>query len=175
MLIRSRSAVLVGAVALGLAGCGQVKQEPVRRGPASAVFTVPGDSTAPSPSANDIPCPRGTRTPVRGPARSVRVLGVSGRATVAPRELQTAREITLTCVRWRGWGSDVARGQGVARILECQPNCATGRIVRQRARIRLMDLRRCPKGPRYYDRAVVTLLDESGTGRPVSYLNRACR
>lgn len=162
------------AVMLALAGCGSKPSKPVLPGPDAAVFTVPGERPTESTAPDSVPCPGGEARRVRGQARSIRVLGMSGRAAVAPREIQTAREITLSCVRWRGWGRAEASGQGVARILECSPTCANGRIVRHRARIRLKLLRRCPKGVRYYSKADVTILDETGTDRPASYLNRAC-
>jgi hypothetical protein len=58
---------------------------------------------------------------------------------VRPRILPLTEDgsVELQGLRWRGWGSSVARASGVLSASNCTPNCATGKRTRSRARLTL--------------------------------------
>jgi len=50
---------------------------------------------------------------------------LSGKLKVKPAKLSFS-DRTMTELRWRRWGKNVARARGFARILTCNPNCGSG-------------------------------------------------
>ena len=104
------------------------------------------------------------------PAGQIGVVDVSGRAGVRPTVLETSSDGALEKLSWSAWSADGASGSGEFRVLDCQPNCATGHTRRVAARVELSGLKVCA-GRRYFGRAAVTLA--SGPA-PTSYLRAPC-
>ncbi len=104
------------------------------------------------------------------PAGAIGVVDVSGHVAVRPGALETSSDGSLERVVWSSWSADGASGAGEFRVLDCQPNCATGHTRRVAARVELSDVRVCD-GRRYFGRAVVT--PASGPA-PTSYVRAPC-
>jgi len=139
-------AVVAGAAVL--AACGEA-EKPRTRGPSKATYT--STTAAPTSDVRDGDCPKANNAPItRG--FDVRIAGQDGKARRRPRKLEVAREITLGCLRWSGWGGAQARASGIANELNCEPTCATGAITQRRARLTVSQLERC-RGRRYYSQA----------------------
>ena len=47
--------------------------------------------------------------------------------------------IALVNLHWRSWGADIAQASGLWRASNCTPDCATGRLTTQPARLTLSD------------------------------------
>jgi hypothetical protein len=164
--MRGRALLLaaLGAATVAAAGCSD--EEPRTRGPSEATFTTPG---SPEPAAPVPACPTGGVEPA-GAAAKVEVADLRGPRGPAPRTLQTAREVTVRCIRWTSWGADRAEGDGVARVLECTPTCAAGQLRHAAAEIVLSGRRACDGVP-FYDTARVEL---RGMRAPAAYVEPPC-
>jgi hypothetical protein len=152
------------AVAFATAACSDEK--PRTSGPSEATFTVPG---TPEPQAPAPRCPPPGARPA-GTAARVEVADLRGPRGAAPRTLQTAREVRLQCIRWTSWGGERAEGEGVARVLECTPTCAAGRLRHAAAEVVLSGRRVC-EGTPFYDTARVRL---RATRAPAAYVDPPC-
>ncbi|HEV2814122.1 MAG TPA: hypothetical protein VGW10_12790 [Solirubrobacteraceae bacterium] len=154
-------------MAVGVAGgTGCSDEQPSTVGPSEATFTVPGSPEPPAPVPS---CPRGGVRPT-GPDARVEVADLRGPSGAAPRTLQTAREVTVRCIRWTSWGEEEAQGEGVARVLECTPTCAAGRLRHAAADVALSGRRVCDGVP-FYDTARVRL---RGMRAPAAYVEPPC-
>jgi hypothetical protein len=92
-------------------------------------------------------------------------MGLDGRVGVRPEQLAIAEDAELERIRWT---SD-AEGSGRLALLECDPDCASGRTRTVEATVRLEAPVDCPQG-RFYDRATVTI-----EGRdPMSFIQAPC-
>lgn len=152
-------------------GCGDA-EEPQSQGPSDATFTAPG-TVEPATAAKQRPqCPKAGK-PVTGAAKEVRVADLRDQRKAAPESLQTAREIVVECIRWKGWGASRTAGTGVARVLDCEPTCASGQLTHHRARIELVGRRRC-NGRQYYLRATLRLTNAGDRATPVSFIKPPC-
>jgi len=168
------AAVLVAAVVV--CGCG--REDEAVSGPASA----PVASASATPYSTDVRG-LGTRPPVRvSPsvarrldAGSVGIVDFDARASIAPAALSVNREQTLEDVRWTGWGTGRATGRARVRSLECDPNCARGRIVLLEGTLELSEVRLC-QSRRYYSQATLVTTDPSSgrRSRPATYLRTPC-
>jgi hypothetical protein len=153
-------------LALVLCGCGSAAELPAatptidmsRYGPRHAVARA-----APPPIT--LPALHGSV-----PAGEVGVVDISGLVAARPRALQTSTDASLEGLAWSSWGDDGAAGSGRFKVLECQPNCASGHTRTLAATVELSDVRVC-NGRRYFGRAVVKLA--SGPA-PTSYVRAPC-
>jgi hypothetical protein len=81
------------------------------------------------------------------------------------------REVEMTELRWRRWGTKVARARGISRILTCDPDCATGGAETTATTVRLSRIR-SRNGKRRYtcmswqDDEKVTDLPDHGSLNP---------
>jgi hypothetical protein len=98
------------------------------------------------------------------------VADLRGPRGAAPRTLQTAREVLVRCIRWSSWGGARATGDGVARLLDCTPTCAAGRVRQVAAEVELSGRRVCDGTP-FYDTARVRL---RGARTPAAYVDPPC-
>ena len=171
-----RLALAGGLVAAALAaGCGS-------DGPDAGV--PPAATAAPSQTPYSTAVRGlGARPRVRLPASvrrrlaagDVAVVDFTARASIAPAALAVNQEQTLEDVRWTGWGSPRATGRARVRSLECDPDCARGRIVVLDGTVALSDVRLCGSR-RFYARAELETTDrKTGTrSRPATYLRTPC-
>jgi hypothetical protein len=72
----------------------------------------------------------------------------NGQAKVAPTRIGFS-DLTLTRIRWDGWGGRRATGTGRARMNTCVPSCAGGEIVRGTATLKVFRRQR-EGGRRFY-------------------------
>src|SRR5918912_2309340 len=59
---------------------------------------------------------------------------------IKPRKL-SFRDLEMTGLRWRHWGTSVASARGVSRILTCTPSCAEGGTVATATTVKLSRIR----------------------------------
>jgi hypothetical protein len=104
------------------------------------------------------------------PAGEVGVVDISGRVSARPRTLPTSTDGSLQRLVWSSWSADGAAASGEFRVLDCQPNCATGHTRTVPATVELSGVKTC-EGRRYFGRAVVKLA--SGPA-PTSYVRAPC-
>jgi|1186.fasta_scaffold476669_2 hypothetical protein len=104
------------------------------------------------------------------PAGEVGVVDVSGLVSARPEMLQTSEDASLQHLAWSSWSADGASASGEFRVLDCQPNCATGHSRKVPATVALSGVKTCD-GRRYFGRAVVKLA--SGPA-PTSYVRAPC-
>jgi hypothetical protein len=153
-------------LALVLCGCGSAGELPAatptidmsRFGPRHAVAGA-------TPAPIKLP-------PLHGsvPAGEVGVVDIAGLVASRPKTLQTSTDASLERLAWSSWGDGGASASGEFRVLDCQPNCATGHTRTLAATVELSDVRVCG-GRRYFGRAVVKLA--SGPA-PTSYVRAPC-
>lgn len=173
----TRAAIAVALVALasglGVVACGEevpdVGDLPAEPAPAPA--TAGAGATSEDPQV----VRRLRRLRPGGAARgAVVVVDVTGRdLTSAPRQIEFAKDGTLSGLRWTGWGSDAAVGRGAVRLLECNPSCARGLPRKSVATIRLTRLKRC-QGRRFYDAAEVTFGTGAERGHARAHIGAPC-
>jgi|1186.fasta_scaffold385449_2 hypothetical protein len=75
----------------------------------------------------------------------------SNRAEFKPKRI-LFKDAELTHIRWRGWNGRHAFGRGRARMNNCVPICAAGRIVR--GPVKLVMYHRHREGKRWFYRCV---------------------
>jgi hypothetical protein len=169
----TRGLVLVLALAAAVV-CGCGREEETAGGGAPAAVASPYSTEVHG---------LGTRPRVRVPssvarrldAGSVGIVDFVAQASIAPDALWVNQEQKLEDVRWTGWGTERATGRARVRSLECDPNCARGRIELLEGTLELSDVRLCGSR-RYYSRARLVTTDP-GTGqtsRPATYLRTPC-
>jgi hypothetical protein len=155
-----------------LCGCGSAGELPAatptidmsRFGPRHAVARA-------APPAAPVVAPRLTPAlDARLRAGAIAVAGIDGAAGIRPATLATSSDASLDRLSWSSWSADGASGSGEFRVLDCQPNCATGHTRTVPATVALSDVKLCD-GRRYFGRAVVTLA--SGPA-PTSYVRAPC-
>ena len=56
----------------------------------------------------------------------------------------------LTEISWQDWGKQVATGNGIAVINDCNPSCAEGKNHRVPVVVKLSDLQQCGYGVQVY-------------------------
>jgi hypothetical protein len=87
-------------------------------------------------------------------------------------------DLELTGLRWRRWGTEVARARGVSRILTCSPDCGSGGAETtpttvKLSRIRIRDGKRIYTCLSWQDDEQVTDLPDHGSLNPRTF--RPCR
>jgi hypothetical protein len=118
---------------------------------------------------------------VLGPASaSARVYAIdplTHKLKVKPATLSFS-DLEMTDLRWRHWGTRVARARGISRILTCSPSCGTGGAETTATTVKLSRIRR-HNGKRRYtcmswqDDEKVTDLPDHGSLNPFNF--RPCR
>ena len=111
----------------------------------------------------------GARAALKGGA--IAVVDLENRVAVEPARMDVNAEQELSGLRWSGWGSARATGQGSVRTLICDPNCLSGRLGRSRGDVVLSGAKDCG-GSRYYTRSSMTYEDPDTdkTRAPATYL-----
>jgi hypothetical protein len=101
----------------------------------------------------------------------IAVVDLSNRVAIQPSLMDVNSEQRLTGLRWSGWGSDRATGEGDVRTLVCDPNCAGGRLGESHGEVVLSAPKRCG-GQRFYTRSSMTYEDPDTrkTRAPATYL-----
>jgi hypothetical protein len=166
-----RAAVVIGIVALALAGCGAEElasgTPPAPKGDFGP--TEPGTGTRARPDAPPLAKPS---APVAAAlaAGTVGVVGVEGDVGVRPRALEISADGTLSGLRWEEWGDGSARGAGTLRLRDCDPTCASGNIDAFPATVTLSSPRLCGRAT-YFDRARVEVSDAAP---PTTYVRAPC-
>jgi hypothetical protein len=173
-VLRFALAGLLAAVLLS--GCGREEEAP--SAPARAASVAPS-ATPYSTEVHGIHTRPRVRTPDsvarRLDAGGVGIVDYIAHASIAPDSLWLNKEQELQGVHWTGWGSERATGRARVRSLECDPNCARGRIEMLEGTVELSDVRLCGTR-RYYSKAELETTDPS-TGkrsRPSTYLRTPC-
>ena len=168
-----RTAALILAMALALAGCGGAEE----RDRSAAPPTVKGDWGPSEPGSGERARP--VAPPRKAPsatvasaldAGAVGVVGVEGVVGVKPASLDVSADGTLDDLRWQRWDSGGAEGTGTLTLRDCDPSCASGGKDRYPATIRLSSPRLCGRAA-YFDRARVEL---EGEGAPATYVRAPC-
>jgi hypothetical protein len=108
-------------------------------------------------------------------AGGVGIVDFLARASIAPDSLWLNKEQQLQGVEWTGWGSERATGRARVRSLDCDPNCARGRIELLDGKVQLSAVRVCGSR-RYYSKATLETTDPSTgeRGRPSTFLRTPC-
>jgi hypothetical protein len=96
---------------------------------------------------------------------------------IKPSQL-SLREREMRRLRWRRWGEPVARARGIARILTCDPDCASGGAVKTGTVVKLSRIRERNGRLRYtcmswWDDEQVTDLPARGSLNPFNL--RRCK
>jgi hypothetical protein len=154
-------------LALVLAGCGSSSSELPAATPTidMSQFGPRHAVAGATPAPIKLPALRGSV-----PAGEVGVVDISGRVSARPGTLQTSADSSLQRLVWSSWSADGASASGEFRVLDCQPNCATGHTRTVPATVELSGAKTC-EGRRYFGRAVVKLA--SGPA-PTSYVRAPC-
>ena len=169
--MRRRQVLLAALAAVAVVGCGD-DEAPTTSGPSSATYTVPGQA-APATGGQPPECPRGGKRLTTAQA-AVRVADLRGTRAPAPQNLRTSNDLTVECLRWSSWGGERAEGRGVARLVQCTPTCAAGRLRYLPAEVVLTGRRRCDGTP-FYTEAQLRLRDDADLpGPPAAYVTPPC-
>ena len=167
-----RLAAIVVVGLLAAAGCGGGER------PASPSRSVDMAKYGPRKAVAGV-TPGPARIHVVAPAASVArqldggeigVVGLDGVVAVRPSSLETSSDGTLQGLRWSHWGASGASATGRMRLLDCQPNCATGGVNTVDVTVELSRVKSCG-GRRYFSSASITL---AGRPRPASYVRAPC-
>ena len=154
-------------LALVLAGCGSSSSELPAATPTidMSQFGPRHAVAGATPAPIELPALHGSV-----PAGEVGVVDISGLVSARPGTLQTSTDGSLQRLAWSSWSADGASASGEFRVLDCQPNCATGHTRTVPATVELSGVKTC-EGRRYFGRAVVKLA--SGPA-PSSYVRAPC-
>ena len=158
---------------LVLGACGGDEPAPTRVGgldPDDPALNGSRDTEPPAPSpAPARPVPERVRAQLR--AGEIALFDLTGATVVRPRTVDVSRTETIEGIRWTRWDRAGAVGTGRMVTNTCDPSCAVGAKVRQRATLSLFGPRTCD-GRRYWGRSSVRAT------RPgyevVSYLTAPC-
>jgi len=116
-----------GVVALAMvtfaAGCGGDREPVSRELPTTEAPPIPESPIAARGAVTYLPTCDGAEPRPRAVVLAVLECGDANRS--------------VTAITWSNWGADVATGNGLALLNSCNPTCASGRIARVRAEIRL--------------------------------------
>jgi hypothetical protein len=96
---------------------------------------------------------------------------------IKPQKL-SFRDLEMTDLHWRHWGTRVARARGISRILTCNPTCANGRVETTATTVKLSRIRERGGKRRYtcmswQDDEKVSDLPDHGSLNPFSF--RPCK
>ena len=88
------------------------------------------------------------------------------------------RELEMTELRWKRWGTKVARARGISRILDCDPSCGNGGAETTATTVKLSRIREKGGKRRYtcmswQDDEKVTDLPDHGSLNPFTF--RPCK
>jgi hypothetical protein len=96
---------------------------------------------------------------------------------VKPHKLEF-RDVAMTELRWKRWGTRVARARGISRILTCSPNCGSGGAETTATTVKLSRIREKGGKRRYTcmswrDDQKVSDLPDHGSLNPFNF--RPCK
>jgi hypothetical protein len=102
---------------------------------------------------------------------------LSHKLKIKPAKL-SFRDLEMTDLRWRRWGTKVARARGISRILTCSPSCANGGAETTATTVKLSRIRERGGKRRYtcmswQDDEKVSDLPDHGSLNPFNF--RPCK
>ena len=81
----------------------------------------------------------------------------------------------VTNLRWRSWTRTSATGRGTAKVNNCMPSCADGKIESYKSKLVASRPKTCPNGKREFVRLTYSFPDEKPAGaRRSGTLRRPC-
>jgi hypothetical protein len=161
--------VLVCAVLV--AGCGAASDGPTATPPIDMSQYGPRHAVARSRPPAPLVRPKLTPDIDRElAAGAVGVVDAGGNVGIRPTVLETSSDAAVERLDWSRWTRSGAEASGELRVLDCQPNCATGHTRRVGATVRLTGVRVCD-GRRYFGTAQVTVAEGAP---PTSYVRAPC-